>query len=126
MMKDVVLVYPDGARAQLIRDADGGVEVLGMHSGGEAVSSRVTKADGVGLVLELSDGAHGAEDFLLHDLHVFGHVGEDGGLDEVTFLAVAFATNLNLGPFLFAMFDVTMYFILVDAGATPSVGEHTS
>ena len=71
MVEHVVLVHPDGAGAEGVADADGGVEAGGVDGGGEAVGRRVAEADGVGFVFELGDGADGAEDFFLHDLHVF-------------------------------------------------------
>ena len=77
-----------------------------MHGGSKAVGGVVANADGLGLVLELGDGADRAEDLFLHDLHVFGHVGEDGGLDEVALVAVALAADLDFGAFFLAMVDV--------------------
>lgn len=107
-MQHVVLVDPDGAGAELVGDADGGVEVRRVDGGGEAVGRVVADADGVGFVGEFGNGAHGAEDFLLHNLHVFADAGEDGRFDEVAFVAVAAAANLDLGALLFAVVDVAM------------------
>lgn len=106
MMQHVILVHPDGARPERVADADGGVEVAGVDGGGEAVGGGVADADGVRLGRELGDGAHGAEDLFLHDLHVFGHVAEDGGLDEVALVAVARAAGFDGGAFFFAGVDV--------------------
>lgn len=86
-MQHVILVNPHRARLQRTAHTEGGVQVLGVHSGGEAVGGGIAEADGVFFGLELGDGADGAEDFFLHDLHVFADVGEDGRLDEVAFLA---------------------------------------
>ena len=93
----VVGVNPHGAGLERVRDLDGGVEVLGVHGGGEAIGGGVADADGLLLGLELGDGADGAEDLFLHDLHVLGDVGEDGWLDEVALVALAVATDLDLG-----------------------------
>ncbi len=108
MMQHVVLVDPDGAGAELVGDADGGVEVRRVDGGGEAVGRVVADADGVGFVGEFGNGADGAEDFFLHNLHVFADAGEDGRFDEVAFVAVAAAANLDLGALLFAVVDVAM------------------
>ena len=67
-----------------------------MHSGSKTISSRITQADSVFLVLEFGDRAHGAEDLFLHNLHVFADIGEDGRLDEVALLAYALTPSLNL------------------------------
>ena len=37
----------------------------------------------MGLVVKADDREHGTKDFLLGDAHVVGHIGEDGGLDEM-------------------------------------------
>ena len=106
MVQSVIGVDPDGSSLKRVRDLDGGVEVLGMHGGREAVGGRVADLDGLLLRLEFADGADGAEDLLLHNLHVLGDVGEDGGLDEVTLVALAIAADLDLGACVFAGFDV--------------------
>ena len=77
-----------------------------MDSGGETVGGGVAETDGVFFGLEFGDGADGAEDLFLHDLHVFADVGEDGGLDEVTFLAVTFAANFDFGALFLAGVNV--------------------
>lgn len=77
-----------------------------MYSGGQTIGGGVTEADSILFGLEFRDGADGTEDLFLHYLHVFADVGEDGGLDEVAFLAVALAAELYFGAFLFAGVDV--------------------
>lgn len=77
-----------------------------MDGSGKTVVCRVTELNGVLLGLELRDGADGPEDFFLHDLHVLGDIGEDCGLNEVTFLPVARATGFDLGALLLARVDV--------------------
>lgn len=109
-MQHVVLIDPDGAGAELVRDADGRVEVRCVDGRGEAVGRVVADADGVGFVGEFGNGADGAEDFFLHDLHVFAHAGEDGRLDKVAFVTVAAAANLDLGALLFAVVDVAILY----------------
>lgn len=108
MMQHVVLIDPDGPRAKRIRDPDGGVEVLGVQGSSKAEGSGVAQTDRVGFVLEFCNRTHGAEDFFLHNLHVFLHVGEDGGLNEVAFFAVALSADFNLRTFLFAGIDIAV------------------
>lgn len=110
MMQHVVLVDPDSPRAELVGNADGGVEVGGVDGGSEAVGGVVADADGVGFVGEFGNGADGAEDFFLHDLHVFADAGEDGGFDEVAFVAVAAAADFDLGALLFTVVDVAILY----------------
>jgi hypothetical protein len=107
LVEHVVLVDPDGTRLERVGHADGGVEVGGVHTRGETVGGVVADGDDLLLGLELGDGADGAEDLLLHDLHVLSDVGEDRGLDEVTLLAVAATTGLDLGTSLLALLNVT-------------------
>lgn len=108
VVQSVVAVDPNGTRLERVGDLNGGVEVGGVDGGGETVGGRVTDADGLLLGLELGDGAHGAEDLLLHDLHVFSDVGEDGGLDEETLVTLAVATGLDLGACILAGLDVAV------------------
>jgi hypothetical protein len=42
----------------------------------------------------------------LHDLHIFGDVGEDGGLDEVALVTLALAASLDGGTGVLACLDV--------------------
>ena len=112
VVEHVVLVDPHGAGAESVADADGGVEAGGVDGGGEAVGRRIAETDGVGFVFELGDGADGAEDFFLHDLHVFRDAGEDGRLDEIALFAVALAADFDFGAFFPAGVDVAL-FVLV-------------
>lgn len=78
-----------------------------MHGGGEAVGRGVAGLDGFFLGLELRDGANWAEDFFLHNLHVFGHAAEDGGLNVEAFFAFAVAASFDFGTSLLAGVDIT-------------------
>lgn len=121
----VVLVDPDGAGAEVVADADGGVEIPSVHGGGETVCAVVAGLDDLVLGRELGDGADGAEDFLLHDLHVGGDVAEDGRLDEVALVAVALTTSLAGGTGLLALLDVVhdaVVLQLADLGTLEGVG----
>jgi hypothetical protein len=105
-VESVVCVDPDGTSLERVGDLDGGVEVLSVHSGGETVCGVVANLDDIGLGLELGDGADGAEDLLLLDLHVLSDVGKDGGLNEVALVTLAVATSLNGSTRLLALLDV--------------------
>ena len=107
MVQHVILVDPHGPGSQRITNSDSSIQTSGMHRGCETISGGVSKANGIIFGLELGDGADGAEDFLLHYLHVFGDVGEDCGLDEVAFFAVAFAADFDFGAFFLAGVDVS-------------------
>lgn len=124
-VEPVVAVDPDGTSLEGVGDADGGVDVLGVDGGGETVAGVVAEGDDLSLVLELGDGADGAENLLLHDLHVGADVGEDGGLDEVALVAVAVATNLDSSALLLTGLDVAHDAVeleLGDLGTLEGVG----
>lgn len=76
------------------------------YSCGQTISGAVANADSILLGLELGNGADRAEDLLLHDLHVLGDVGEDGGLNEVALVALALATSLTSGTGALAVLNV--------------------
>jgi hypothetical protein len=105
-VESVVRVDPDSSRTERVSHLDGRVEVGGVDSGGKTVRGRVGNLDDLGLALELGDCADGAENFFLLDLHVFGDVGEDGGLNEVPLVALAFAARLNRGTRLLTLLDI--------------------
>jgi len=106
VVEHVVAVDPYRPGLERVADADGRVDVLRVYGGGKTIGGAVTELDGVLLGLEFGDRADGAEDLLLHDLHVFADVGEDGGFDEVALVTFALATNFNLGALLLAVVDV--------------------
>ena len=97
---------PHGASLEGVGDLNGGVEVRGVHRGGESVGGGVADADDLVLGLELGDGAHGPEDLLLLDLHVLGDAAEDCRLDEVSDVAFAVAANFDIRTGFLAGFDV--------------------
>lgn len=107
MVKGVVSVNPDGTCAESVGGLDGGIEGLGVDSGGETVGGAVAELDDLLLGLELGDGADWAEDLLLNDLHVLGDVREDGWLDEVALVTLAVTTDLDVSSSLLASLDVT-------------------
>jgi hypothetical protein len=117
-MKSIVGVDPDGTSAEGVGNLNGCVEVGGVDGGGKAVCCRIANLDDLGLVLELGDRAHGAEDLLLLDLHVLGNVGEDGGLNEVTLVALALTTSLNRGTGLLTVLNVAATVLQADTTTT--------
>ena len=62
-------------------------------------------------IFEFEDGHDRAEDFFLSDLHVVLNIGENGGLDEVAFVADTIAAGEELGFFGFAGIDVAHDFV---------------
>lgn len=118
VVQHVVLVHPDGPRPQGVADPDGGVEARGVDGGGEAVGGGVAEADGVVFRLELGDGADGAEDLFLHNLHVFRDAGEDGRLDEVALFAVALPADLDFGALLLTRIDISAFALAYELGTS--------
>ena len=80
-------------------------DVLGPDCGGQAVHRFVGALDDFVDVLELQDGHYRAEDFFLRDLHVVLHIGENGRLDEISFVAYAISAGDEFRLFLFSGFD---------------------
>lgn len=110
---------------ELVADADGCVEVVGVDGGGETVGAVVGELEDLVLSLELSHGTDGAEDLLPHDLHIGGDAAEDGGLDEVALVAVAATADLKRRAVLLALVDVAhdpVVLQLADLGALERLG----
>lgn len=105
-MKGVVGVDPNSSSLDGVCDLEGGVEVAGVDSGSKAVGGVVAELDNLLLGLELGDGADGAENLFLDNLHVVGDVGEDSGLDEETLGTNTVATSLDGGALLLAVLNV--------------------
>lgn len=113
-------VDPDSTSSEVVADADGSVEVLGVDGGGKTVVGVVAELDNLIFGGELGDSADRAEDLLPHDLHVRLDVGEDGGLDEVALVTVALAANLDSSTLLLTGLDVAhdaVILKLADLGA---------
>lgn len=108
MMQHIILINPHSTRLQLATNFDRAIEIRRVDGGSETVGGGVAQTDGVLLGLEFGNGADGAENFFLHDLHVFAYAGEDCGLDEVAFFAVALAADLDFGAFFFTVVDVAL------------------
>ena len=116
VVQHVVLVDPNRARPERVADTKGCVEIAGVHGSSEAVGRGVADANGIFFRLELGDGADGAENLFLHDLHVFRHVAEDCRLNEVALFAMALTANLDRGAFLAAVVDVAVQLSQYPAG----------
>ena len=116
-MQHVVLVHPDGSGPQGVADSDGSVQARRVDGGGETIGCGVAKTDGVFFGLEFGNRADGAEDLLLHYLHVFRDTGEDGWLDEVALFAVAFASDFDFGALFLTGINVSVVTLAYISGA---------
>lgn len=112
--KETLTVDPDSTSLETLHDADATVEVIGVDSRGKTVSGLIAELDGLLLGGELGNGADGAENLLLHNLHVRLDVAEDGRLDKVSLVTVALTTNLNSGTLLLAGLDVVHDAVILD------------
>jgi hypothetical protein len=115
-MKHVIAVNPDSAGTEAIRNTNGRVQVGGVNGSCEAVGCVVGGLDDLVFCAELGNGADRAEDLLLHDLHVWLDIGEDGGLDEISLLSVSLTTNLNLGTRLLALLNIAHDTVILKLG----------
>src|ERR1700722_3521818 len=106
-VEDVVAVDPDGAGAELVGDLVGFLDVARPDACGEAVDGVVGFFHDFVEIGEGSRDDDGAEDFLLHDFHIFGGVDEDRRLDEVALVTVAFAAGDCFRAVLFAGVEET-------------------
>lgn len=77
-----------------------------MDGSSQTVGGVVGQVNDLLLILELGDGADGAEDLLLHDLHVGADIREDGGLDEVTLVAETLTTGQDGSTLVLTGLDV--------------------
>lgn len=77
-----------------------------MDTSCQSICGLVGHVNGIIFGLETGDAAHGAKDFLLHDLHILVDAGEDCGLDEVANVAKSLAANLDFGAVFLASLNV--------------------
>ena len=103
------MTYPCGTGMQFVSGFDSPVKILREYRTGQAVTGIVGLSDNIFIVVELDDDAYGPEDLLADDLHAGFALGKDGGLDEETFGAVAFATEVTCSALGFAGLDVSHY-----------------
>src|SRR5271165_4028574 len=73
-VEDVVAVYPDGTRTNVVRYVEGLGHVLRPDRGGQAVHVGVGPLDKVVQIAELEDAHDGPEDLFLGDLHGVLHI----------------------------------------------------
>ena len=116
VVQHVVAVNPDGTGIDAVGDLDSGVQVVGVDSSSQSVSGVVTSLDRILNGIELSDRANWTKDLLLHDLHVWSDVGENGWLDEVSLITQTLTTNLNLSALLLAVLNVLHDSVELDLG----------
>jgi len=107
VVEHVVAINPYGASTEAVGNTNGSVQVGGVNSSRQTIGSVVSNLDDLVFCAELGNGANRAKDLLLHDLHVWLNVGEDGGLDEVSLLSVPLATNLELSTGLLSLLNIT-------------------
>src|SRR5579872_15613 len=81
-VKAVIGIDPDRACLDLSGHAVGQLDILRPTGRDQPVDSAVGDSDSFIRILEPDRRKHGAEDFLLRDLHVRLHLGENGGLYE--------------------------------------------
>src|SRR5437879_13746192 len=85
--------------------------VLGPDRSGQAILRLVCPFDDLVQVLELQDGHHRPDDFLLRDLHVVLHVGENSWLDEITLVAHAVPAGSQRRLLPLSGIDVAHHFV---------------
>lgn len=117
-MEEVEHVVPDGTSSQATGDSHGALKVLGVDASRKAVVGVVGQSQSFLLSLELGNGDDRSEDLFAHNAHVRTDVGEDGGLDEVSFRALdGVTTEGESGAFLLANVDVVEDSVVLDLGS---------
>jgi hypothetical protein len=101
-----VAIDPNGSGLKSVGNFNGGVQILGMNTGGKTVESLMGLLQDILNIRKLGDSDNRSKNFFLHDLHLFVDIREDGGLDEVAFLAVTFAAEFDCGTLVLASLDV--------------------
>jgi hypothetical protein len=120
-VKSVVGVNPDSSCLQAVGNFNSSVQVGSVDCGSKTIGGVVANLDDFLLGLELGDGADRAEDFFLHDLHVFSDVGEDSRLDEVALVADSLTAGFDGGAGLLAFFDVAIELLVYNDAAEVNV-----
>src|SRR4051812_25102618 len=82
-VRDHALVQADHSGLEALAHADRSLDVAGEDVGDEPVLGVVGLRDRLLLGVEAAHRRHGAEDLLVEDARVLGHVAQDGRLDEV-------------------------------------------
>ena len=91
------------ARVDVLREVQGLVDVLSEDRRREAVFGVVGLLQTLFVAVDRVDRGHGAKGLGAAHGHLFGHVGEQGGLAAIAFPAAA---NDNLGALALRVFDV--------------------
>lgn len=92
-MQLVVTVDPSRPRLQLVRDTECSLNILREDRRSQTVLGIVGQLDDFLLSLELDERHDGSEDLFRADFHLRGHVGENGGFDEVSFVSFAISAG---------------------------------
>ena len=106
-VEHVVTVDPDRTRLELVRHRERAVQVLSEYRRSETIDSVVGLTQNVLLVLKLNHYADRPKDLLLHNAHVRRGIGEDSWLDEVSFVTMSIATNVDRGTVLLSRINVS-------------------
>lgn len=102
----VVAVDPERARLDAVRCRNGAVDITREDRSCEAVCRVVGQPDHLVLVLELDHYGDRPEDLLLHDLHAWLRVREDGRFNKVPFVPITPSTHVHRRSVLLPRFDV--------------------
>jgi len=92
---------------QPVRRLQSSVDIMREYRACQTVSGVVRLPDNVRVVVELDNYTYRPEDFLTDDLHIWRGIGEDGWFDEVSFVAVTFASDVACSTLFYARLDVS-------------------
>ena len=106
MRQEIVAIDPNRPSLKSIRDLNCRIQVLSMNTCGKTVKRLMRLFQNILNILKLGDRDNRSKDFFLHNFHFLVDVGENGGLNEITFLAVTFTAECDFGTLLLAGFDV--------------------
>src|ERR1700674_390768 len=98
-VENVVAVNPHRTGAELGSETMRLLDIARPNSRGQAVNRIVGLRNQFPGIAERNGRNHRSEDLLPHDLHVLVRVHQNGGLDEVSFVAVPASSGDRLGAF---------------------------
>ena len=106
-IKGIIAVDVDCSGSEGVGNLEDVVHVPGDDSSSESIVAVVGSLDDLVHILELHEAHDRAKDLLLGNGHVVGHISEDGGLDEVSFLSVALSSQEQLGSLLLSSLHIS-------------------
>lgn len=106
MRQKVVTIDPNGTSLKSVANFDSSVKVPSVNTSSETIESIMSLRKDILDIGEFTDGNDRSENLFLHDLHLLIDIGEDGGLNEVSFLSVTFTAEGDVGTFVLTGFDV--------------------